>query len=276
MHRAAWFLFLLSFLLTASASGASPWEKIWIPMTESGSEEPIQLEATLYKPAGDGPFPVAIYNHGSTSAGKLPLGFTENPRKLGEYLKERGIALLAPMRRGRGKSGGEYQERYTCSESGIRAGIAYASESLHAVVEYLQRQSWADTEKMLISGHSRGGILSVRYAADHPGLFLGVINFSGGWVGDRCRRLGRKPNAMLFSEAGAKSKQPNLFLYGDNDSFYSDASIESFAEAFETSGGKVRFELFPMSDGANGHALYYDNWNLWTPLVDELLTRLKL
>ena len=64
--------------------------------------------ATLYKPQGDGPFAVIIFNHGSTGPGVIPADRTENPSGYGAYLLKKDIALLIPMRRGRGKSEGTY------------------------------------------------------------------------------------------------------------------------------------------------------------------------
>lgn len=254
-------------------------ETVWITMQDKGlfASKEIRLEATLYKPKGYGPFPVVIFNHGSTGPNVIPASSTENPWGYGSYLTKKGIALLIPMRRGRGKSGGSYQEPYDCSLHQSRYGIRYAAESLDAVYEHLKNQPWADTSKVVLSGTSRGGILSVVYAAERPGTAIAVVNFVGGWMTDRCdSQAGVDINAVLFKEAGAKSKVPNLFLYAANDSFYAVPSIERYLQAFKEGGGDVEFKLFNLGENVDGHSLFYNHYTRWIPDHDALLSKLGI
>lgn len=252
-------------------------QTVWIPMQDKGlfSSSPIKLEATLYKPSGDGPFPVVIFNHGSTGPGVIPRERTDNPWGFGANLVKKGIALIIPMRRGRGKSEGQYQEPYDCTLHQSRWGIRYASESLDAVYEFLKTQSWADTNRVILSGASRGGILSVVYAAERPTAAIAVVNFVGGWMSDSCNsRAGVDINASLFAEAGKKAKVPHLFLYAMNDSFYSSESVKGYAEAFRHAGGTVEFKLYEMEPGVNGHSLFYSHWRKWNGDLDTFLMKL--
>ncbi|NEX61951.1 hypothetical protein [Noviherbaspirillum galbum] len=45
-------------------------------------ERVIRLETTLYKPEGTGPFPVMIFNHGSSN-GPIPSSYIEKAAALG-------------------------------------------------------------------------------------------------------------------------------------------------------------------------------------------------
>jgi len=63
----------------------------------------LRIETYLYKPEGKGPFPVVIYNHGSRperEATEMPFAY------VGKMLAASGYLVLAPERRGYGKSEG--------------------------------------------------------------------------------------------------------------------------------------------------------------------------
>ena len=202
-------------IVTVPALAEYPGETIWISMATDGvfGEEKIHLEATLYLPPGDGPFPVVVYSHGSTVGGRIPRAQTEKPWGFAEYLNRKRIAMLAPMRRGRGQSGGSYEEGYECTGGNVEEGIDYAAASLDAAFAFLKKQDWSDPDRVVLAGHSRGGLLSVVYAADNPDGVLGIINFSGGWVAENCRaRAGRDLNVPIFAAAGAGTRVPALFL----------------------------------------------------------------
>ena len=271
------FALLIGLLFHPEAQGQNRGETVWIPMQDKGlfGTREIKLEATLYKPQGAGPFAVVIFNHGSTGSGAIPADRTENPSGYGAYLLKKGIALLIPMRRGRGKSEGTYHELYDCSLHQSRWGIDYAIESLDAVYSYLGRQPWADMNRILLSGTSRGGILSVVYAAERRGSAIGVLNFVGGWTPESCNfRAGTDINAVIFKEAGTKSKVPNLFLYAANDSYYGVSSIEKYPEVFREGGGSVEYKLYTLPEGVDGHSLFYRHWTSWVPDVDTFLAKL--
>lgn len=263
---------LFSLLLFASTAAPAQVEgtTVWIPMKDKGlfGERFIRIEGTLFKPPGGGPYPVMIFNHGS-SGGPIPAAYTENPKAFGAYLVSKGVALLVPMRRGRGKSEGSNKEEPSpCTVEAARQGVRYASEAVDAVYEYLRQQPWASMERVILAGHSRGGVLASVYAAEHPGAAAAVINFSGGWKNDKCGAV--DVNLALFDHAGSGAKVPNLFLYARGDAFYSDESMSSYAAAFKSAGGNVAFQLLEL-EKINGHQLFHRAIPVWQGKVDDFL-----
>ncbi|USD64051.1 dienelactone hydrolase family protein [Vibrio sp. SCSIO 43136] len=240
-----------------------------IPLQEDDGQ--ILLEARVFKPTGDGPFPTVIFSHGSTGPNAIPLDYTVNPWVFGDYLNQRNIALIAPMRRGRGNSQGQYEEGYTCSPEGIEKGINYADKSLDATYQYLVGQPWVDKSNLVLSGNSRGGILSLVHAARQPEKFVGVINFSGGWVGDVCKYQNVSPNESILSMIAKSLKTPTLFIYGRNDPYYADQTIQNMVKAYTDAGGNVDFKFYSFGQGVSGHNVFYEQLSRWSNAVERYL-----
>ncbi len=248
-------------------------ETVWIPMQDQGflGAREIKLEATLYKPNGLGPFPVVLFSHGS-SGGPIPASYTETAKAFATYLTSKGIALLIPMRRGRGKSeGSNDEEPSACTVVAAKEGIRYATASIDATLVYLHKQTWAATTNIVLAGHSRGGLLSLFYAGEHPSLAKGVVNFAGGWKNDNCGPT--DINLVLFEQAALKAKTPALFVYARGDGFYSDTSIDRYASVFRANGGDVEFKFYAL-DKINGHAIFHRALPVWEKDLDGFLARI--
>jgi dienelactone hydrolase len=260
----------------ARVPGVVTGTTVRIPIGETGpSRERATLEATLYRPAGDGPHAVLLFNHGSTGGGNVAPSTTMRPSRQAQFFVERGFVVLAPMRRGRGASDGGHQEyEGTCDPDVLGAGLGRAIEDVDAAMAYLRAQPWADPGRVLVAGQSRGGILSVAYAAVRSGAVRGVINFAGGWTSQRCDEGGRSFNQATFAAAGGRTRIPMLWLYAEEDGYYSAAWIRRYHEAFTQAGGVATFHLFP-AFGADGHRLV-DRVELWKVAADDFLRRLKL
>ena len=74
---------------------------------------------------------------------------------------------------------------------------------------------FVDSKRVIIGGQSRGGILSVIYAGQHPEQVKGVINFVGGWLG---YTIIAKPSARSirsFSNVVPTTLRESIWLYGD-------------------------------------------------------------
>lgn len=246
------------------------WEKVWIPAGE------IRLEANVVKPAGKGPFPVVIISHGSTGKGRFPATQTLRPEFVGSEFLRHGFAVVAPMRRGRGESGGSYNEPYDCDAGLSEMGLKNAIEDTGHVVEYVRKLPYADASRMVLAGHSRGGILSVAYASQRPGVARAVVNFVGGWTSDGCSAQAGQFNEAVFAEAGkaGAARVPMLFLYADNDSYYSPASIRGFAGLFGKAGGPVVLKVYERA-GRDGHSLFAHP-GLWSGDLEEFLRQHNL
>jgi dienelactone hydrolase len=260
----------------ASVPGVVAGTTVRVPITEPGpGGRRFTLEATLYRPAGAGPHPVLLFNHGSTGGGTVAPGVTMRASRQAQFFVERGFAVLAPMRRGRGASDGAHAEyEGTCEAGVLGGGLARAIEDADAAMAYLRAQPWADPARMLIAGQSRGGILSVAYAAERPGTVRAVINFAGGWTSQRCDDAGRGFNRATFAAAGGRTPVPMLWLYAEDDGYYSAAWIRRYHEAFAQAGGVATFHLFPPF-GGEGHRLV-DRVEIWKAAADDSLRRLNL
>ena len=257
-------------------AGSDP-ESIMISTTLRENDKPVGLEVVIHKPPGEGPFPLLVVNHGSTGRGNNPALFTQtfsNPA-FAEMFVKRGYIVAFPQRRGRGKSEGLYDEGfnadrnqgYACDPKQSLPGADRALTDIAAAVEVLRQRPDVARQPILMTGISRGGILSIAYAGMHPREVAGVINFVGGWMGEGCQNAS-EINGTLFKRGGM-FPHPTLWLYGNHDPFYGlDHSRANFA-TFQAAGGKGSFFDFEVP-GGNGHMVMFSP-PLWTGHVDRYL-----
>ena len=268
-------------ILFASAAFCSEVtsEFITTSMVEDG--KPVRLEVLVRKPQGPGPFPTVVFNHGSTGRGNNPELFRRSwsSATVATYFVERGWMIIFPQRRGRGASDGRYDEgferdrsAYSCQTDLSLAGVDRAVEDLDAVMAHVKSRPDVQVKRILLGGQSRGGILAIAYAGERPDSFVGVINFVGGWMSDRCANA-TAINTTTFKR-GAKFAQPTLWLYGDQDPFYALAHSKANFEAFLSAGGKGRFESHWVPGQNSGHSVIAHP-SLWSGQLTQYLDSLK-
>lgn len=254
-----------------------PWpgERTWIPhltVRTPDGVRPIMLEATFYPPAGSDPAPLAIITHGS-DVGRNQLRSWSFSTEA-HWLRDNGFAVLALMRRGRGRSEGiNGEENFGRDHDGslieVSAGISEAVEDLSSAIAYGSNLPNVRPGPVLLAGQSRGGFLSMHYAGLKPDEVMAVVNFSGGWY-----PFGPVTTPYYTAAGrGAANKVPQLWLYADNDRFYKEDLIREYYQAFAAAGGSARLELLHNIPG-DGHLLrlYPERWR---SIANRFLTSLN-
>lgn len=247
-----------------------------VPLTIDG--EPVKLATITYKPTGNGPFPTLIFHHGSTGRGRDPALFARryDPKALAGWFTARGWAVILPQRRGRGGSEGLYDEGfepdraqgYSCDPARALAGAERALRDIDAITPVLLAQPFVDPHRVAVGGLSRGGILSVAWSGRQPAVPRAVVNFVGGWSGERCPSVD-EVNQTLFRRGGAFAR-PTIWLYGDRDPFYSLRHSRASFNAFEAAGGKGMFRAYLPPQGLTGHDIAAAP-ELWTDALESYL-----
>lgn len=249
-------------------------ETLFVPIEvayPNGTRETVKLETTLYKPPGEAPRPLLVLNHGSTGGGAIPAQQTLRYETVARVFVERGYAVAVPMRRGRGASEGDNGETDTCQPADLDYSFHRAIEDVDGVLAFFRQQPYVDPTRMLIGGISGGGILAAAYAAQRPGSVVAAVNFSGGWVGENCPT---DFNASTFAAAGKAGVPPMLWLYAEQDRYYSPVYIRRNFDLFTAAGGRATLRLYPPI-GTDGHAL----WSfprMWRDDLDAWLRQIGL
>jgi carboxymethylenebutenolidase len=174
------------------------------------------LQGWIYKPAGRGPFPAIVYNHGSDKApGWFPT--------LGQFWIGKGYVFFVPHRRGHGRSPGEWivdlqkQFREQASDTALTRQHDIelherANLDVEAAMAWLKQQPFVNTNAMVMSGISYGGIQTVLAAEKGLGL-KAFVPFAPGamsWAGNPLLR------ARLL-QAVKNAKVPMFLLQAQND-----------------------------------------------------------
>lgn len=258
-------------------AGSLPSETLAIPsrVADPATARPLTIRATYYPAPSPQPAPLVVFSHGSTGQGaergRIPREAVLRYEDQARYFHARGFAFLAPMRRGRGGSEGEYLESYDWDALKLAEGLQHALDDVGAVVDFMRDRPDIDGRRILVAGHSRGGLLSIAFAGLQPAGVVGSINFAGGWIAER--GMMEEFNREVFVRAGAGSQAPALWLYAENDRHHSMAAIRRWHDAYAGAGGTGELYLFgPVSDD-EGHQLL-ERPGLWQSAVDAFLREL--
>ncbi len=178
----------LTKVLTQSAADPLPYTEVFYP---SG---PLRIQAYLYRPPGNGPFPLVIYNHGSRANRERE---SWQFSYVGRVLLQSDYAVLVPERRGYGRSDGltfseDIGQDPGPSPARSRRGTPDPADSPHfvgrlqaesddvlAALDFLATLPFVDRGRLGIMGWSFGGIVTM-FTVSRSGAFRAAVNQAGG------------------------------------------------------------------------------------------------
>jgi dienelactone hydrolase len=231
----------------------------------------VSLETTIFKPDGDGPFPLVVINHGKAPGTPA---YQERARYLvssREFVR-RGYAVAIPMRNGFAGSGGTYVPTMGCN---IAANGAMQAESVIAVLQWLREQPFVDRDRILVVGQSHGGLTTMALGAMNPPGVRGLVNFAGGLKETGC--FWESGLSQAFGSYGGRTKLRSLWFYGDNDSYFSRPVWTDMHARYTTAGGNARLVAFG-TFGTDSHGLFASQRGLpiWVPELENFLESLGM
>lgn len=252
----------------------------------------ISLTVYIWRPLHTPSEKVVFFSHGSTGGGSIhprePVEWI--PRPLIRYFVERGYTLVMPMRRGLSSSTGTFiaECQFQSGECSLADNRALAGPSLDDAVAdnsavldqvVLGRMVPRDA-RVLFSGISRGGFLSLRMAYARPENAAGVLNFVGGWISmpdvwppDELKARVELHHRWL-REIASRIKAPTLWIYGSGDPFYPEAVTRGMFDFFVRNGGTGKYVYISNHTLPTGHNVGQAP-ELWKREVAEFLTTLE-
>jgi len=263
----------------ARAAPAATVETAAPEIAEIATATGATLHVRMLRPAGKGPFPLAIVNHGSPVAAsqrhamEIPIFPSAS-----NWLLARGYAVALPLRRGYGQTGGPWFENFgSCTNPDYyRAGLASADD-IAAVMGFFRARSDIERDRMLLIGWSAGGWGSIATISRSPIGVLAVLNFAGGRGGNPA--AGNCAPERLVAAAGrygATARIPSAWLYAANDRFFDAELSRKMFDAYVGAGGRAEYVALP-AFGSDGHRVFpaAEGRVLWQPPVEKFLAPLK-
>lgn len=239
------------------AEGATDRRQVWL----LPSPDPSTIaHAVLYRPPGDGPFPLAVIAHASTQ-NALRRAQMPQPdyRVLAAWFVMHGYAVLVPQRPGHGATGGRYlEDQHGCDKANYLGAGRATADAITTSLEYIRTQPFIRADGTVIVGHSAGGWGALAMAARHPAGISAIVAFApgrGGHAGDKPNQV-CAPERLIAAAAayGRDAQVPVIWLVARNDSYFSPALSRQLADAFRTGGDKLDFRELP-DFGNEGHWL---------------------
>lgn len=237
----------------------------------------LTLRGWMYRPAGAGPFPAVIWNHGSE---RQPRAHPE----LGMFYTRHGFVLFLPVRHGHEPSPGRYiQDVLDEFANGVddRALVQQKSVELHdeynadvvAAVEWMKTRPFVDADRIAISGCSYGGIQTLLAAEQDLGV-RACVSFAPAaisWANTKLR------DRLALAARGAKS--PVFLLQARND--YSIGPSETLGPLLKSARGTNRSKIYPPfgttpQEGHGGFATWEEGIAIWGDDVVDFLRQAGL
>ena len=241
---------------------------VMIPADASGD---TQLETTLFKPDGPGPFPVVVFNHGR-DAGDPHLQPRSRPLAFAREFVRRGYLVAVPNRRGFAASTGTYPD----TGCDVEADGDAQARDIRATIEWLARSRAVDASRIVVAGVSHGGFAALAYGASAAPGVRGIVNFSGGLRKDQCVQW-QGALTQAFRDYGARSHLPTLWFYGSNDRVFDHALVATLDRVYTEAGGRATLiDYGRYKDDAHGLVGDRDAVPVWWPAMSQFLTAIDM
>jgi dienelactone hydrolase len=251
---------------------------VWrVPVELEDRGGTITLEATVFKPDGEGPFPLAVFTHGAARSAPRDGPYDFRPDAAIRWFLARGYAVAVVIRRGYGRSEGK---RSVVEDGDSEGFIKVLEERVHDInssVRYFQDQPFVVADHVLLVGLSAGGNSVLAASRKAPKGVRSVIAFAPGTVtidGYSARDLEQSERG--FRMFGSGTTLPTLWIYAENEEFYSPMLAKFFFEAYTSeSDAEQELAILPL-EGENGHDLFLrdEGPKIWGPVVESFLERL--
>lgn len=245
-----------------------------VPVPPAGAS----IVVTTFRPRGNGPFPWIVLSHGTAPSADVnrAMGRYRPLPAINEWLR-RGYAVVAPVRRGYGASGGEdFGDAYgTCARPDFRRAGEGGARDLLATIDWAKQQPDLDPRRWLLVGQSAGGFASIYTASKRPAALHAVLAFSPGRGGRPDTHPGEPcaPQAVadVFASIAPHIAVPVLWFYAENDQYIGPAAQRLWFDAFQNAGGRGELVQVPPFPAGRGHGVFPSTLGvpLWTRAVAE-------
>jgi dienelactone hydrolase len=227
-----------------------------------------RLRAVVWRPAGKGPFPAILFNHGSYRAADSAI--MAQPSSLGPLFAGHGYIFFALYRRGAGASrsegtaDGDVMARAFARDGAAgrnRVQLELLDDELHDAITALatlRAMPDVDAKRIGLLGHSFGGALTLLLAAQDSMARASVV------FGASAASWQRSPALRTRLEAAvARTTAPVMFVHAAND--YSVAPGQVLAADMQRRGKPNVLKIYPAvgRTSSDGHNLIYLSMPAW-------------
>jgi dienelactone hydrolase len=250
-------------------------EKVKIPAGDGS----YAIAATILRPEGPGPFGAVVLNHGVSASAR------ERARESADLLigaaavfARRGYAVVMPLRRGFGETGGRMAEDPgSCANPDYMRAERNAADDVMAAYDYARELPYVDRSNMILAGQSAGAMVALFTAGTRqPEGLKAVLGFAAGRGGDPVGSPGEpcavEPVAKVLDRLGKSVKVPVLLHYAENDRFFAPKTSRLWFDRFAANGANAEYVLQP-AFGTDGHYLFGSTLGVryWLPTVERFL-----
>ncbi len=241
-------------------------------MVPAGIAGAANLQTTVFRPNGNGPFPLLIINHGKES-GEPQLQQRDRFIVMATAFVRRGYVVMVPMRQGFASSTGTYAN-HGCN---MQANGQAQADDIVSTIAYAQAQKWIDGARIVVAGQSYGGLATIALGTRDVAGVRGLINFAGGLRDDGNQCDWRAELVRAFGNYGTQNRIPSLWMYGANDSLFGPELVARMHDAFARHGGQARLvEFGNFKRDAHGMIASRDGEKIWWKEAEPFLRQLGM
>lgn len=244
-----------------------------------GRQETKPVPITIFRPRGNGPFPLVIMNHGRATSDKRAQQGRQRYEDLSRYLVAKGFVVMLPTRVGYAETYGDFdpEETGNCNAKRLEPMAEAVYAQVMATLDFAKTLPYVDASRWLVAGQSAGGMTAVVTVGRHPPGLIAGINFAGGAGGDPEHSPQRPcgPNAVsrLWGSLASGATAPMIWLYWQNDQYWGPEIPKQWHAAWTAGGGKAELHSFAPA-GKDGHGGSGIDMDHWVPVLDDFLIRL--